>query len=136
MAKGGQFLHTFKPLYEGDSFSMKVKRGDKEVSIEKVTLLGSQASFESGFLGILPMRDDPDPGVEIRYVYPDSPAAKAGLKEGDRIVEMTGKPVANVGAYTTLLGGLKAGQEIEIKVVRKDKKEETLKITPQASGAR
>ena len=83
-----QFLHTFKPLYEGDSFSMKVKRGDKEIDIPKVVLQGVQTALEPGFLGILPMRDDPEEGLEVRYVYPNSPAAKAGLKEGDRIMKV------------------------------------------------
>jgi S1-C subfamily serine protease len=69
---------------------VKVKRGDKEVDIAKVTLQGVQTAIEPGFLGILPMRDDPDAGVEVRYVYPNSPAAKAGIKQGDRIMKVGG----------------------------------------------
>ena len=83
-----QFIHMIKPLYEGDAFSMKVKRGDKEIDIPKVVLQGVQTAIEPGFLGILPMRDDPAAGLEIRYVYPESPADKAGLKEGDRIMKV------------------------------------------------
>ena len=33
------------------------------------------------------MRDDPKLGVEVRYVFEKSPAEKAGLKAGDRIVK-------------------------------------------------
>ena len=83
-----QFLHTIKPLYEGDSIKLKVKRGGEEKEIAKVTLKAAGQDFDAGFLGILPMRDDPEPGVEIRFVYPDSPAEKAGLKAGDRIMKL------------------------------------------------
>lgn len=96
-----QFLHAFKPLYEGDTFSMKVKRGDKEVDIAKVTLQGVQTAIDPGFLGILPMRDDPEPGLEVRYVYPNSPAAKAGLKPGDRIMKVG---AANAPQLTAFAG--------------------------------
>src|SRR5262249_39476335 len=52
-------------------------------------VLGSAvAAFQQPFFGILPLRDDPDPGVEVRFVYPKSPAEKAGIKEGDRIMKL------------------------------------------------
>ena len=46
------------------------------------------AAYAQAFLGVLPMRDDPGPGVEVRWVYPNSPADKAGVKVGDRIVRI------------------------------------------------
>jgi Zn-dependent M28 family amino/carboxypeptidase len=87
-------------------------------------------------LGVRMSYEDEGPGILLEGVTAGGAAEKAGLKEGDRIMELAGKPVQNVGGYTTLLGTLRAGQEIEVKVVRKDKKEETLKITPTASGPR
>ena len=50
------------------------------------------------FLGILPMRDDDKDGVEIRYVYPKSPAETAGLKVGDRITKAAGNRPAGMAA--------------------------------------
>jgi len=87
-------------------------------------------------LGLRMNYEDEGPGILLSGVTTGGAAEKAGLKEGDRITEMAGKPIQNVGAYSTMLGSLTAGREIEIKVIRKDKKEETLKITPMASGAR
>ena len=52
-----------------------------------MVLAGTGQVVAHPFLGILPMRDDPRLGVEIRYVYPKSPAANAGLMAGDRIIK-------------------------------------------------
>ena len=68
--------------------ALKLLRGKAEVKLDKVVLGSAVAAFGQPFLGILPMRDDPDPGVEVRYVYKDSPADKAGIKPGDRIMKV------------------------------------------------
>jgi len=121
-----QFLHAFKPLYEGDSFAMKVKRGDKEIDIPKVTLQGIQTAVDPGFLGILPMRDDPEEGLEIRYVYPNSPASKAGLKEGDRIMKvgpaagMALTAFAGRDRFMTIMSQFTANTDLKLEVKRKD----------------
>jgi serine protease Do len=87
-----QLLHRLGPKYVGDNISLKVRRGKEEIAVAKLDLIAlvSQA-YQHPFLGILPIRDDPKLGVEIRYVYPDSPAEAAGLKAGDRIVRYTTK---------------------------------------------
>ena len=45
-------------------------------------------AFPQAFLGVLPLRDDPELGEEIRYVYPKAPRTKAGIKAGDRIMKI------------------------------------------------
>ncbi len=121
-----QFLHVIKPLYEGDTFSMKVKRGDKEIEIPKVVLQGVQTAFDPGFLGILPVRDEPTEGLEIRYVYPGSPAAKVGLKEGDRIMKagsgLAPQMTAFAGrdAFLTIMSQLTVSSDVKLEVKRKD----------------
>ncbi|MCE9532499.1 MAG: PDZ domain-containing protein, partial [Planctomycetes bacterium] len=121
-----QFLHAFKPLYEGDTFAMKVKRGDKEIDIPKVTLQGVQTAIEPGFLGILPVRDDPDEGLEVRFVYPNSPASKAGLKEGDRIMKVGPAAAMQLTAFAgrdrfmTIMSQFTANTDIKLEVKRKD----------------
>jgi serine protease Do len=87
-----QFLHSVRPKYEGDLVSVKVKRGDKVEEFKDVKLAAARTSLDPGFLGVLLMRDDPEPGAEIRYVYPKSPAEKAGLKAGDRIMKVGPRP--------------------------------------------
>jgi serine protease Do len=75
------------PKYDGDKVSITVLREGKEEEFKDVTLTASASSFAAPYLGILPMRDDPELGVEVRYVYPNSPADKAGIKAGDRIMK-------------------------------------------------
>lgn len=87
-----QLFHHLRPKYEGDAISLKVKRGDKVEEFKDLKLAAAQTSFDPGFLGVLLMRDDPEHGVEIRYVYPNSPAARVGLAAGDRIMKVGPRP--------------------------------------------
>jgi S1-C subfamily serine protease/predicted esterase len=118
--------HVLGPLYEGDQVSLKVKRGDKELEFKSIKLLGTSTAFVNAFLGLLPLRDDPGPGVEIRYVYPKSPADTAGLKAGDRIMKLAPStvpaltPVTNRDFLMTAMQRLTPGTEIKIEVKRKE----------------
>jgi serine protease Do len=57
-------------------------------------------------------------GVMIRYVYENSPAANAGLKEADLIIEIDNVKIFNMADLTEYLGGLKPGDQIEVKIIR------------------
>lgn len=81
------------------------------------------------YLGTIPNYAESNDGLKLDGVRDDSPASKAGLKAGDRIVKMAGREVKNVYDYTYALGEMKAGQEYEVVVVRGSERL-TLKITP------
>ena len=83
------------------------------------------------YLGTIPNYADSNDGLLLDGVRDDSPAAKAGLKAGDRIVKIGTRDVKNVYDYTYALGEMKAGQEYVIEVKRGSEKL-TLKITPEA----
>ncbi len=83
------------------------------------------------YLGTIPNYADSNDGLKLDGVRDDSPAAKAGLKAGDRVVKMAGREVKNVYDYTYALGEMKAGLEYEVEVLRGTQRL-TLKITPQA----
>jgi hypothetical protein len=82
-------------------------------------------------LGVVPNYAESTDGMKIDGVRDESPAAKAGLKAGDRITKLAGRAVRNVYDYTYALGEMKAGQEYEIEVVR-DGQTLKLKVTPTA----
>jgi aminopeptidase YwaD len=83
------------------------------------------------YLGTIPNYAESNDGLRLDGVREDSPAAKAGLKAGDRITRLAGREVRNVYDYTYALGEMKAGEEYEVELVRGT---ETLrlKITPAA----
>ncbi len=124
--------------YEGDVVAVTIERGGKEVELKAVTLGSAVVEFSQGFLGVLPVRDDPGPGVEVRYVYPNSPADKAGVKAGDRIIRIDcpplpgqppGKqPIIDRDRFLDLMARLRPGADVKLDVARKgaDNKVETL----------
>ncbi|HEV7743571.1 MAG TPA: M20/M25/M40 family metallo-hydrolase [Pyrinomonadaceae bacterium] len=83
------------------------------------------------YLGTIPNYADSNDGLLLDGVRDDSPAAKAGLKAGDKVVKLAGREVRNVQDYTYALGEMKAGQEYEIEVMRGGERVK-LVITPAA----
>jgi aminopeptidase YwaD len=83
------------------------------------------------YLGTIPNYADSNDGLLLDGVRDDSPAAKAGLKAGDKIVKIGNRDVKNVYDYTYALGEMKAGQEYVIEAIRGGEKL-TLKIVPEA----
>ena len=82
------------------------------------------------YLGTIPSYADSDNGLLLDGVRDESPAAKAGLKAGDRIVKIGTREIKNVYDYTAALGELKAGEEYPIEVVRGTERL-SLKIKPE-----
>lgn len=83
------------------------------------------------FLGTIPSYADSNDGLLLDGVRDDSPAAKAGLKAGDRILKIGTRDIKNVYDYTAALGEMKAGEEYAIEVMRGTEKL-SLKIKPEA----
>jgi len=67
-------------------------------------------------------------GVKFADVTPGSPAAKAGLKAGDILVQFGDTPVKNLYDFTFALRKHKVGDEVEVTVLR-DGKELKQKVT-------
>ena len=70
-------------------------------------------------------------GVLVSKVLEGTPAAKAGLKDGDIITTIGGKPVKAGHDMQQVVAGLPAGKPAEVSVVR-DGKNETVTITVEA----
>lgn len=68
-------------------------------------------------------------GVLITSVEKETPAAKAGLKPGDVIVQVGGKVVKESGDIHEALAELKKGDSVDVMVVRRGQRE-TVKAVP------
>jgi hypothetical protein len=84
-------------------------------------------SAVSAYLGSIPDYNEDIKGVKLNGVREGSPAEKGGLKGGDVVVKLGGKPIATIYDYTESLGRYKPGDSVEI-VVQRDGKEATLKV--------
>ena len=69
-------------------------------------------------LGIMPRYEGGDDGMEISGVMPGGAAEAAGMKKGDKITAIAGKPVKNVQDYMAAMSGLKRGVNVEITILR------------------
>jgi serine protease Do len=90
-----------------------------------------QGSVTRGFLGIGLQPVDKDiaagfhlekaEGVLISAVEKGSPAEKAGLKQGDIILEFNGKPIKSLQSFRYDISMIKPGTEVSLKINRKGK---------------
>lgn len=71
-------------------------------------------------------------GVLVIAVTPGSPAANAGLREGDVMVEINGQPIPSIDALHKFLTGDQIGIEARMTIIRTTEKQ-TLAITPAES---
>lgn len=124
--------HILGPKYAGDVLQLTLKRGDEELKVD-ITLVDKLTPWESGFLGILPVRravvgSEAPQGIEVRHVFDDSPAAKAGLKTRDLITGFNGSPVTTAAELVNLVSRMRPEEEASVEYQR-DGKSETLQLT-------
>jgi len=67
-------------------------------------------------------------GALVAEVNPDSPAAKAGIHQGDIIIDFNGHPIHEMNELPRMVAGLAPGTKATLKVLR-DGKEKTLNLT-------
>jgi len=74
--------------------------------------------------GIMPdVTGEGNNGLRVEFVTPGKPADRSGMKKGDRIIQINGKPVMNIYDYMTRLQQLHLGQTVTVEVVRNGKNE-------------
>ena len=70
------------------------------------------------YFGSIPDFGEGIKGVKFADIREGSPAAKAGFKGGDIMVEFDGKPIQNLYDFTYALQAKKPGDEVAVKVLR------------------
>jgi serine protease Do len=113
--------------YQGIGFAIPIKLAD---FVRKQ--LQSGGSVHRGYLGVLIQELTPElaksfgmqdtKGALIGDVTNDSPAAKAGLKSGDVVVELNGQPVTEVGSFRNQVSMIAPGKEAKLTLLRDGKR--------------
>jgi serine protease Do len=98
-----------------------------------------QGKVQHPYLGIemLPISDGvqkdfglPDKkGTFVKSVTSGSPAAKGGLRPGDVLRGINGKPIEDSDEVQKLVAGKKVGEVLTLEILRNNKVQKTLKIT-------
>ena len=101
-----------------------------EVQQPKSASAGSGGGYGPYFGSVPDFRDDLK-GVLFADVQNNSPAAKAGLKQGDLLVEFDGKPIQNLYDFTYALRAKKAGDVVGV-VVKRNGQDVKVNVTLEA----
>ena len=128
ITRQAQLKHALGTQYAGDVVQVAFTRGTERIE-KDVTLTDKLEAYEHPFLGLLPARNSiNEPGVQVRYVYPESAASKAGIMAGDWVIALGDTPVKNAAELRTAVanGAIKETLAIKIKRAGKD---QTLQVT-------
>jgi len=107
--------------------SGKVMRGRLGISIQEVT---PKLAKEFGLPEVS--------GALVADVLPQSPAERAGIKRGDILLEIDGKPIENTGQLRNRVAETPVGRKVKIKLLRDRKLEEieaTVEEQPEGSAS-
>lgn len=96
--------------------------------IEVKTPVSQNRDTARPYFGSIPDFGSDTPGYAISGVAPGSPSEKGGLKGGDVIVELGKNKVTGLDDFDLALRKFKAGEEIDVVVLRKGEKV-ALKVT-------
>jgi S1-C subfamily serine protease len=137
-------IAKYKP---GDTVTLEIERPDDKEPFEVTVELGEHPDKEgAAYLGVrysaFPQSKDlqvlpfgkfdelpfafpegVEQGAIVQRVYEDSPASAAGLKEGDVITAIDGKPVESPQTLTEAIAERKPGDKITLTVYQRDSEE-------------
>jgi len=109
--------------YQGVSFAIPI-----DMAMDVVAQLRDDGEVRRGWLGVQiqevnrelaeSFEMDRPHGALVAHVFPDSPAAEAGLKTGDIIVGFDGEQVASAAALPPMVGTIEPGDSAPMRVLR------------------
>lgn len=126
-----QLKHVLGPHVAGDTIRVVATRPTDKQRLEvTMQLVAEVQPYVRPFLGILPLRSETaaTAGVAVRFVFPDSPAAAAGLKPNDRIVALGEEDVADAESMRRRVAEMNPGDQVQVQYMR-GAKQQAVKVT-------
>jgi serine protease Do len=121
------------PSGQGISFAIPVN-----LAKDVLTELRDKGRVTRGFLGVQMQQVEPElarsyalerpRGALAVYVHPDSPGARAGLQEGDVILEFNGRMIMDQHELLRLIASTPPGSEATMKLIRQGR-ERIIQVT-------
>ncbi len=130
---------------DGEAIGFAIPINDAKVLIDSVLQTGK---IVRAYMGVRYVTLNPDSAVEMGLsvkegalvsggsqsaVLPDSPAAKAGLQNGDIIVSLNGQKLDATQSLASRLAQFKPGDKVDLKILR-DGQEQTVSVTLEQYG--
>jgi YidC/Oxa1 family membrane protein insertase len=115
---------TLGSLDPSDPARMLVTLTSRGAAIERIELSNDRFHDQedrSGYLGHLAAESTPK-GCRVTVVGPGTPAALAGLRTGDVIVQIAGAATADPAALADVLSATRSGKRVAIDVLRGNEK--------------
>jgi len=129
-----------------DNISFAIPINDVKSLVETVL---SEGKLERPYLGVryVPLTPDVSPQLDLSVeqgayipesnpgrpsIIADSPAAKAGLQEGDIIIEIGGTKLDEKNTLVSILGKRRVGEVVDLKIIRDDE-EKIIAVTLEAA---
>ncbi len=119
---------------QGIGFAIPVDRARRIV--DDILRFGEVRAVWVGVRGktLLSREENRPRGLRVRVVYPGSPAARAGVREGDQIVSVDGSPIDSQEAFETVLSTRGPGRPLKV-VLRSRDGERTVTLQGEAPPA-
>jgi len=97
-----------------------------------VATLAKEGKVARGWLGVMLGPLDPearrqlkiDHGIQVAQVLEGQPADRAGIRDGDVLLELNGKKITDVAAFRAMVGGEKPGARVTIQLLRGGERKE------------
>ena len=139
IAASEQLFDAIRAHKVGDKIKYKVLREGATVEItvtleRRPDVTGNEGNVYLGIMG-----EDAEKGARVTRVVEGAPADKAGLKVGDIIESIGGRPVENYNQLLDETRTRKPGDKVKFQIRRDDKNQElevTLAERPAARGTR
>ncbi len=114
---------TFRSILQGrgagETLTLTIERGKETLKLEPTLTLTSKIMQVGAQRIVLGVQIEPGPdgkGIVLKSVTPKSSADRAGLKAGDQILQIEGKPVAGSNGIADALIGRRPGEVLTLLV--------------------